>query len=302
MAQKNDFVSSASGPPPPPPPPPPAPPAAAPPAAAAAPPGSVHVCGPALRVTVRAVCGRARALDLELPHGPVRTPVFMPVGTAGSVKGLTPLELQAAPLDCDIVLANTYHLGNRPGGRALRALGGLHAFMGWPRPLLTDSGGFQMVSLTQLARVTEEGVRFTSPGDGSEMMLTPEMSVGLQNAIGADVMMALDDVVSSRTRDYGRFEEAAGRTLRWIDRCAAAHGRPAEQNLFGITQGGLDISAGGLRERVLDGLLARGRALPPALEEELAAAQERAIAAVYGAAGTGGGGGGPSRRESERRG
>ena len=116
------------------------------------------VCGPALTLRVVATCGRARALDLVLPHGPVRTPVFMPVGTAGCVKGATTLELSVPPLDCEIVLANTYHLGDRPGPAALRAAGGLHAFQAWPRSLLTDSGGFQMVSLFDLADFSEDGV------------------------------------------------------------------------------------------------------------------------------------------------
>jgi queuine tRNA-ribosyltransferase catalytic subunit len=201
-------------------------------------------CGPALATRVVATCGRARALDLFLPHGPVRTPVFMPVGTQGTVKGLTTVELQSPPLDCDIILGNTYHLGNRPGGDALEARGGLHRFMAWPRPLLTDSGGFQMVSLLHLADITEAGVTFQSPADGSEMLL------------------ALDDVVDSKTVDAARFAEATARTLRWIDRCIAAHARPGDQNLFGILQGGLDVSPAGLREACLTGMLARDAHLP----------------------------------------
>jgi tRNA-guanine transglycosylase len=230
--------------------------------AAAAPAATDHVCGPALSVRIVATCGRARALDLTLPHGPLRTPVFMPVGTQGTVKGITTLELQGPPLDCEIILGNTYHLGNRPGGQALADAGGLHTFMAWPRNLLTDSGGFQMVSLLQLARITEEGVLFQSPSDGSEMMLTPEMSMGLQNQIGSDIMMALDDVVSSKSADNARFAEATERTLRWIDRCIAAHRRPQEQNLFGITQGGLDVNPGGLRDVCLAGMLQRDASLP----------------------------------------
>lgn len=221
-----------------------------------------HVCGPALRLRVIATCGRARALDLTLPHGPVRTPVFMPVGTQGTIKGLTSAELQAPPLDCDIILGNTYHLGSRPGGGVLERAGGLHRFMGWPRPLLTDSGGFQMVSLLALAVVTEEGVRFQHPIDGSDMLLTPEMSMQLQNQIGSDIMMALDDVISSKSVSDERFREAVDRTLRWIDRCIAAHARPTEQNLFGILQGGLDVSVGGLRDVCATGMLERDANLP----------------------------------------
>jgi queuine tRNA-ribosyltransferase len=215
-----------------------------------------------LSLRVVATCGRARALELSLPHGPVRTPVFMPVGTQGTVKGLTSVELQAPPLDCDIILGNTYHLGSRPGGDVLERAGGLHAFMGWPRPLLTDSGGFQMVSLLALAHVTEEGVRFKHPVDGTDMLLTPEMSMRVQNQIGSDIMMALDDVISSKSVSDARFREAVERTLRWIDRCVAAHARPAEQSLFGIVQGGLDVSPGGLREACVTGLLARDASLP----------------------------------------
>jgi tRNA-guanine family transglycosylase len=243
--------------------------------------GASYVCGPALSVRVDAIDGRARALTIQLPHGPLRTPVFMPVGTHGTVKGMTSAEMQVAPLDFDILLSNTYHLGCRPGGNILEQQGGLHAFMNWPRNILTDSGGsstyslcmtptdskctlcaftgFQMVSLLKFAEITEEGVTFASPVDGSRMLLTPEMSMALQNQvrpgfavfsmqlhtrrvilpvlqIGSDIMMALDDVVDSKTVDAARFEEACHRTLRWIDRCIAAHSRPKEQNLFGIVQ------------------------------------------------------------------
>jgi queuine tRNA-ribosyltransferase catalytic subunit len=168
--------------------------------------GANYICGPALSVRVDAIDGRARALSLQLPHGPLRTPAFMPVGTHGTVKGLTSAEMQVAPLDFDIILSNTYHLGCRPGGDILEAQGGLHDFMSWPRNILTDSGGFQMVSLLKLAEITEEGVTFASPVDGSRMLLTPEMSMALQNQIGSDIMMALDDVVDSKTVDAARFE------------------------------------------------------------------------------------------------
>ena len=223
---------------------------------------SNFVCGPALTLTLDAACGRARATTLALPHGRVRTPVFMPVGTHGTVKGLTALELAAPPLDCDIALANTYHLGSRPGGALLARHGGLHRFMGWDRALLTDSGGFQMVSLLHLAEITEQGVTFAHPADGRRMLLTPEASMRLQNEIGADIMMALDDVVSSKSVDDARFAEACARTLRWADRCIAAHARPREQSLFGIVQGGLVVAPGGLRDACLAGLLARDASLP----------------------------------------
>lgn len=224
--------------------------------------GTTKVCGPALTTSVEGKCGKARALKLQLPHGPIITPVFMPVGTQGTIKGLSTLELQAPPLDCDIILGNTYHLGNRPGGDVLEKAGGLHEFMSWPRNLLTDSGGFQMVSLLHLAEITEEGVTFQSPVDGSEMLLTPEMSMKLQNQIGSDIMMALDDVVDSKSVDDERFREACYRTLRWIDRCIVAHEKKDKQNLFGIVQGGLDVSVGGLRDICLDGMLERDVNLP----------------------------------------
>jgi tRNA-guanine transglycosylase len=234
-----------------------------------------HTCGPALSLRVVATCGRARALEMRLPHGPLRTPVFMPVGTQGTVKGVSTLELQAQPLDCEIILGNTYHLGCRPGGALLAGAGGLHGFMAWPRNILTDSGGFQMVSLAKLSAVTEEGVTFQSPVDGSMMLLTPEMSMQLQNQIGSDIMMALDDVVSSVSPSRERVEEANHRTLRWIDRCIAAHAKPASQSLFGILQGGLDVAPGGMRDVNLAGMLQRDAALPGYAIGGLAGGEEK---------------------------
>lgn len=192
---------------------------------------------PALQFILEGQCGRARAAKLRLPHHTTHTPIFMPVGTQGTIKGLTASQVEA--LGPGIVLGNTYHLGHRPGPAVLLEAGGLHRFMRWPRNLLTDSGGFQMVSLSELAHVTEEGVHFTSPHDGSPMMLTPEESMHIQNCIGADIMMALDDVIHSSTTGE-RVEEAMHRTIRWLDRCIEAHKRPNDQNLFGIVQGGLD--------------------------------------------------------------
>jgi len=210
-----------------------------------------------LKFRIIATDGRARATSLTLPHHECFTPMFMPVGTQGSVKGLTSAQLEA--IECQVILGNTYHLGNRPGADVLAKAGGLHGFMNWRRAMLTDSGGFQMVSLLDLADITEEGVTFQSPTDGKQMLLTPERSIHIQNDIGADIIMALDDVVSSVTADRARFEEATHRTTRWIDRCIAAHKRPHEQCLFGIVQGGLDLD---LRDVSLEGLLARGDALP----------------------------------------
>ncbi|XP_063423142.1 queuine tRNA-ribosyltransferase catalytic subunit 1-like [Mytilus trossulus] len=193
----------------------------------------------ALSLKILAECSttKARACHMTLPHSIVDTPVFMPVGTQGTLKGLLPEQLEE--LDCKIMLGNTYHLGNRPGPELLEKAGGLHKFMNWNRSLLTDSGGFQMVSLLKLAEITEEGVKFQSPHDGSEMMLTPEKSIEIQNSIGADIIMQLDDVVHSSTTGE-RLEEAMWRTIRWLDRCIKAHKRPHDQSIFPIVQGGLD--------------------------------------------------------------
>ncbi|XP_074835875.1 queuine tRNA-ribosyltransferase catalytic subunit 1 isoform X3 [Carettochelys insculpta] len=210
-------------------------------------------CGPALSLRVVAECGwsKARACELRLPHGPVLSPVFMPVGTKGTMKGITAGQLQG--LGCLICLGNTYHLGMRPGPELIKQAGGLHGFMNWPQNLLTDSGGFQMVSLVELSEVTEEGVHFRSPYDGEEILLTPEKSIEIQNVLGSDIMMQLDDVVSS-TVTGPRVEEAMYRSIRWLDRCIAAHRKPTEQNLFAIIQGGLDPT---LRTRCLEEMTQR---------------------------------------------
>mmetsp|Transcript_1572 Transcript_1572/g.5386 ORF Transcript_1572/g.5386 Transcript_1572/m.5386 type:complete len:477 (+) Transcript_1572:87-1517(+) len=216
--------------------------------------------GGALRFEVLGTCGRARCSRLTFPkrgEWAAETPMFMPVGTQGSVKGLTTHQLLAT--GTQVILGNTYHLENRPGSELLSRLGGLHKFQGWPQGMLTDSGGFQMVSLLDLADITEEGVTFQAPTTGERLLLTPERSIQIQNNIGADIIMALDDVVSSVTEDDERFTEATYRTLRWIDRCIAAHSRPHEQSLFGIVQGGLDPE---LRRVCLEGLIARGDDLP----------------------------------------
>eukprot|EP00879_Flechtneria_rotunda_P005893 GHRR01006199.1.p1 GENE.GHRR01006199.1~~GHRR01006199.1.p1 ORF type:complete len:396 (+),score=104.04 GHRR01006199.1:868-2055(+) len=189
---------------------------------------------------------------MKLPHYTAETPMFMPVGTQGTVKGLTSQQLQE--LDCHVILGNTYHLGNRPGNELVAAMGGLHSFINWPRGMLTDSGGFQMVSLLHLADITEEGVTFQSPVDGSRMLLTPEQSIAIQNDLGADIMMQLDDVVPATNTDPARFMEATYRTTRWLDRCIAANKRPNDQNLFPIVQGGFNID---LRELSVQQLVAR---------------------------------------------
>ena len=230
--------------------------------------------------TVQSESGAARACRLELGHGVTLTPIFMPVGTAATVKGLSSSDALAGT-GCRMLLSNTYHLEQRPGSEVVRANGGVHEFMGYTPPhsartasttlpeptpgtnILTDSGGFQMVSLVALSKVTEEGVWFQSPIDGSTSLLTPEASVQAQHNIGADVVMALDDVVHSCAPDAARFVEATERTLRWLDRCLDAHEpRKHVQALFAIVQGGLDVSPGGLRDRCLAGFRARDVRIP----------------------------------------
>jgi len=206
---------------------------------------------PALVFRLDATCGRARASTVRLPHGEVYTPVFMPVGTQGTIKGMSSEDMKA--LGCKILLGNTFHLANRPTTDLLERFGGLHKFMQWDGNILTDSGGFQMVSLLKLAEITEAGVEFEDPkNEGSRMLLTPEKSIESQNQIGADIMMALDDVVSSTETNQERIEEATHRTFRWIDRCIKAHKNPDRQNLFGIVQGHLqeDLRELSLKEMV----------------------------------------------------
>ncbi|XP_061080521.1 queuine tRNA-ribosyltransferase catalytic subunit 1 [Conger conger] len=205
----------------------------------------------ALRILAECPVSKARACDLTLPHCTVNTPVFMPVGTQGTMKGITSDQL--AELGCQICLGNTYHLGMRPGPELIEKAKGLHNFMNWKNNLLTDSGGFQMVSLVALSEVTEEGVRFQSPYDGKEIMLSPEQSIAIQNSLGSDIMMQLDDVVSS-TITGPRVEEAMKRSIRWLDRCIAANKNPDRQNLFAIIQGGLNAE---LRKACLEEMTKR---------------------------------------------
>jgi len=189
-----------------------------------------------LSFSIVATSGRARAGLLSTPHGEVETPVFMPVGTAGAVKAVTWSQLEE--LGARLVLANTYHLMLRPGDALVAELGGLHGFTGWPGPLLTDSGGYQVFSLAALRRLDEEGVLFQSHIDGSSHLLTPERSIAIQMNLGADVVMAFDECPPS-TAPREVVAEATARTTRWARRSQAAH-RRADQWLFGIVQGGVD--------------------------------------------------------------
>jgi queuine tRNA-ribosyltransferase len=178
----------------------------------------------------------ARRGTFFTPHGPVELPAFMPVGTQATVKGLTVEQLRAT--GAQMVLANTYHLTLRPGERIVEELGGLHHFMGWDGPILTDSGGFQLFSLAALVKVTEEGAVFRSHLDGNLVELTPERAVAIQEALGSDVAMVLDHVVPL-PNDAEAVRDATDRTVRWAARSQAAH-RRADQAQFAIVQGGLD--------------------------------------------------------------
>ncbi len=181
---------------------------------------------------------RARLGRVSTPHGDFDTPAFMPVGTQGTIKGLLPDHVAATGSQC--ILANTYHLMLRPGAEAVAALGDLHRFMAWDGPILTDSGGFQVFSLADINKITEDGVTFKSHIDGSMVHLDPETSMKVQNLLGADIIMMFDECPpGDASAEYHR--AAVDRTLRWAKRCVAAHARPAEQGLFGIVQGGGDL-------------------------------------------------------------
>jgi queuine tRNA-ribosyltransferase len=188
--------------------------------------------------TCQASCSqtKARAGVFVTPHGLVETPRFMPVGTLATVKTLTPAQLEAA--GAQMVLANTYHLHLQPGEGIIEQAGGLHQFMGWKGPILTDSGGFQVFSLSKIRTITEEGVTFRSPRDGRIINLTPERSIEIQNALGADVIMAFDEC-PPYPAERSAIEASTERTYRWLKRCIDAHARPADQALFGIVQGGV---------------------------------------------------------------
>ncbi|HZH80785.1 MAG TPA: tRNA guanosine(34) transglycosylase Tgt, partial [Gemmatimonadales bacterium] len=223
--------------------------------------------------TLHATSGAARTGTLTLPHGLIETPVFMPVGTQGTVRALSPNDLKAA--GASLVLANTYHLHVRPGEQVIEKLGGLHRFMAWDRPLLTDSGGFQVFSLEGFRRVSEDGVEVQSHVDGGRRTLTPERATEIQWTLGADIAMAFDHVVPGGT-DVATARDALERTMRWLERCAMRHQEltghggtaarrqeradpghaalpPCRQTLWPILQGGthLELRRDGLR-RILE--------------------------------------------------
>jgi len=204
---------------------------------------------------VDATQGMARAGRLTLPHGEVQTPAFMPVGTHGVVRGLSAADVRGT--GAQIILANTYHLHLRPGEETVRTMGGLHRFTTWDRPMLTDSGGFQVFSLEGLRRISEHGVEFRSHVDGTLRTLTPERAVEIQLALGADIAMAFDHVVPGRApHDLAR--EGMERTLRWLDRCGSRHQELREegrQTLWPIIQGGTHQD---LRRWSAEGTIERG--------------------------------------------
>ena len=224
-----------------------------------------------MRFELGSADGAARGGKLIFPRGEIATPCFMPVGTYGTVKAMTPEELQA--LGVEIVVVNTLHLMLRPGEERVAALGGLHRFMNWPRPLLTDSGGFQVFSLAESRRLTEEGVWFHSPLDGSQVFLGPEESMRVQRALGSDVVMGFDEC----TQYPATLEQARASmemSLRWAERSKTAHeGNPAAQ--FGIVQGGVypelrAISLAGLVKLGFDGYAIGGLAVGEPADERIA--------------------------------
>ena len=180
--------------------------------------------------------GKARRGEITTPHGTIQTPVFMPVGTAGTVKAMKPETVEG--LGAEIILSNTYHLFLRPGHDVVRHAGGLHKFMNWHKPILTDSGGFQVFSLGDLRKITEEGVEFASFIDGSRQMLSPEKSIEVQQALGSDIMMAFDECAPyPADREY--VKPSMELTTRWLRRCKDAWTNRESQALFGIMQGGM---------------------------------------------------------------
>ncbi len=178
----------------------------------------------------------ARRGEVATTHGVFQTPVFMPVGTQATVKGMTPADLKN--IGAEIILGNTYHLFIRPGCELIKEFGGLHNFMAWDRPILTDSGGFQIFSLRELARISEEGAAFKSHLDGSALFLSPEDAVEVQEALGSDIMMCLDTCIPYPA-DLNEARQATDLTARWARRCRAVHHRERGQLLFGIVQGGM---------------------------------------------------------------
>lgn len=205
----------------------------------------------AIKYTLKKTCAQtgARLGEISTPHGTIHTPVFMPVGTKATVKAMTPEEVFG--LGAEIILGNTYHLYMRPGHELIAKAGGLHAFMNWHGPILTDSGGFQVFSLGNLRKIQEEGVTFQSHIDGSKHFISPEKAIEIQNALGSDIMMAFDEC-PPYPAEYDYVKQSLEMTTRWAKRCQAAHKNTAKQALFGIVQGGMykDLREQSARELV----------------------------------------------------
>ena len=200
---------------------------------------------------IAATDGKARTGKMNFPRGEVATPAFMPVGTYGTVKGLTPEQVRGT--GADILLGNTFHLMLRPGTETINAHGDLHDFIGWDRPILTDSGGFQVFSLGEMRKINEEGVTFSSPVDGAKIFLGPESAIDVQHALGSDIIMVFDECTPyPATREQAR--ESMELSMRWAGRCKEAHGEH-QSALFGIVQGGMYSD---LREESLAGLVELG--------------------------------------------
>jgi queuine tRNA-ribosyltransferase len=217
--------------------------------------------------SIAATDGAARTGSIAMKRGTIRTPAFMPVGTAATVKAMRPEEVRAS--GADIILGNTYHLMLRPGAERVAKLGGLHRFMGWDRPILTDSGGYQVMSLSELTKTSEEGVKFKSHLDGSTHMLTPERSIEVQRLLGSDIVMAFDQLVPT-TSAVEQQREAMERSMRWAKRSRDEFDRGGEHTakaaIFGIQQGALDeklrrASAEALIEIGFDGYAVGGLAV-----------------------------------------
>src|SRR3954470_18152221 len=213
--------------------------------------------------TLLATDGLARRGRIDTSRGEINTPAFMPVGTVGTVKAMYPEQVRET--GADILLGNTYHLMLRPGAERVAALGGLHVFMDWARPILTDSGGFQVMSLAQLRKLTEKGVTFRSHIDGSAYELTPERSIEIQTLLDSDIIMQLDECISLPA-EQKEMERAMELSLRWADRSKTAFNNQQNRALFGIVQGGDDTrlrvkSAAGLQSTGFDGYAVGGLAV-----------------------------------------
>jgi queuine tRNA-ribosyltransferase len=204
-----------------------------------------------MQFEIKAADGKARTGAMQFPRGEVATPAFMPVGTYGSVKGLNPQQVRDT--GADIILANTFHLMLRPGTEVIMNHGDLHDFIGWERPMLTDSGGFQVFSLGEMRKITEQGVKFKSPVDGAQIFLGPENAIEIQHQLGSDIIMVFDECTPYPAAEK-EARDSMQLSLRWAQRCVQTHGEN-KAALFGIVQGGMFE---GLREESLAGLLELG--------------------------------------------